>query len=452
MAAARSCLRGKRVRRLSQVVEIPYTPRPLWRSTIHPGLEGHRFSVVVAHRRFGKTVGTVNHTIKMSATNQLRSPQYAYIAPFLKQAKQISWNYLKYFTSPIPGIKKNESDLFVELPTLHVNAPGARIFIVGADHPDSLRGTYWDGVILDEYAQMKAELWGEVLRPALADRKGWAIFIGTPKGQNIFYDIYNRAKADPRWFTCMFRANESGVLPADELEDMKKDMTPTEIRQELDCDFTASAYNVLITIDLVNAGIARTYRPDQLITAPKVLGIDVARFGDDRSVFFRRQGLQAYTPKIFREIDNMSLASLAAQEINEFKPDAVFIDSGRGEGVIDRLRQLGYDVIEVPFGGRALKEPRYVNRRTEMWDSIRLWLDSGGSLPDLPDLKTDLVTPEFSFDAANRMKLQSKEQIKEKTGKSTDIGDALALTFAAPVQPRQFIFKPESAQGEYNPI
>jgi hypothetical protein len=116
------------------------------------------------------------------------------------------------------------------------------------------------------------------------------------------------------------------------------------------------------------------------------------------------------------------------------------------------LRQLGYEIIEVPFGGKALKEGRYVNRRTEMWDSVRLWLEQGGSLPDIADLKTDLVTPEYSFDAANRMKLQSNEQIKEKTGKATDLGDALALTFAAPVQPKQFTFRPEMAQGEYNPI
>jgi hypothetical protein len=419
------------------VVEIPYIPRPLWKSVIHPGLESHRFSVIVAHRRFGKTVGSINHTIKKATKNTLMAPQYAYLAPFQKQAKMIAWNYLKYYTSTIPGSTKNESNIFVELPSLHPNQPGARIYIVGADNPDVLRGTYWDGVIIDEYAQIRPELWGEVIRPALADREGWAVFIGTPKGQNQFYDIYQKALANQKWFVSLYRADESGVLPDEELKNMTEDMTPTEIRQELYCDFTASAYNVLITIDLITESVKKIYREDDIKYAAKVIGIDVARFGDDRSVIFKRQGLQAFNPDIFSDINNMDLASIAAQKIEQWKPDAVFIDSGRGEGVIDRLRQLGFqDIIEVPFGGKAMKSERYINRRTEMWDAMRQWLESGGSIPNIPDLKTDLVTPEYSFDAVNRMKLEPKEKIKERIGKSTDYGDGLALTFAHPVQPK----------------
>jgi hypothetical protein len=193
----------------------------------------------------------------------------------------------------------------------------------------------------------------------------------------------------------------------------------------------------LITIDLITESVKKIYREDDIKYAAKVIGIDVARFGDDRSVIFKRQGLQAFNPDIFSDINNMDLASIAAQKIEQWKPDAVFIDSGRGEGVIDRLRQLGFqDIIEVPFGGKAMKSERYINRRTEMWDAMRQWLESGGSIPNIPDLKTDLVTPEYSFDAVNRMKLEPKEKIKERIGKSTDYGDGLALTFAHPVQPK----------------
>ena len=431
----------------------------MWRAVIHPNLETHRFSVIVAHRRFGKTVGMVNHVIKMCIKNRKRSPMYAYLAPYRNQAKQIAWNYIKYYTHVIPGMKTNESELYVEFPSRFKGAVGGRIYIIGADHPDALRGTYWDGAILDEYAQIKPELWDEVLRPALADRKGWATFVGTPKGQNQFYEIYQRAQKEPEWYCCLYRADESGVFDEggrygpEELESMKKDMSAEAIRQELYCDFTASAYNILITIDAVTAASKKTHTAQDVQGAPKILGVDVARFGNDACVIMRRQGLVAFKPKVYHSINNMDFAARLIEEINRWRPDAVFVDSGRGEGVIDRCRQLGYDVTEVPFGGRATKDKRYVNRRTEMWDNMRAWLQAGGALPDMPELKTELVTPEYGFDAANRMKLESKEKIKERLGKSPDIADALALTFALPVYPKtRLAAGGTSCNTEFSPI
>ena len=437
---------------------IPYRPEKLWRETIHPNLESHRFAVVVAHRRFGKTVGTVNHIIKMCIRNRKRSPQYAYVAPFRNQAQQIAWNYLKYYTHVIPGVKVNESELFVEFPTRYDGAIGGRIYVKGADYPDSLRGTYWDGVVLDEYAQIKPELWNEVLRPALADRMGWAIFIGTPKGQNAFHEIYQHALKDPTWYACMYRADESGLFDAggrygpEELKAMKKDMSDDAIRQELYCDFTASAYNVLITIDMVTAAAKKFYTLKDVAGAPKIMGVDVARFGNDSSVIIRRQGLAAFKPSVFKDIDNMDLAARLMAEIDTWHPDAVFVDAGRGEGVIDRCRQMGYSVTEVPFGGRAIKDKQYVNKRCEMWDAMKNWLASGGSLPDSPQLKTELTTPEYGFDAANRMKLEPKEHIKERMGKSPDMADALALTFALPVMPGAATARSGMCETDYSPI
>lgn len=438
-------------------IVIPYKPERLWRKVIHPNLESHRFSVVVAHRRFGKTVGTVNHVIKKCIQNKRRSPMYAYIAPYRNQAEKIAWNYLKYYTHVIPGVKVNESELYIEFPSRYKGAEGGRIYIMGADHPDALRGTYWDGAILDEYAQIKPELWNEVIRPAIADRKGWVIFVGTPKGQNAFYEMYQRAQKEPDWYDCLYRADESGVFDVggrcgpEELASMKRDMSEEAIRQELYCDFTASAYNILITIDMVTAACGKAYTARDVAGAPKVLGVDVARFGNDRSVFVRRQGLAAFAPKVFRDIDNMDLAARLIAEIDAWKPDAVFIDAGRGEGVIDRCRQLGYQVTEVPFGGKAVKDKRYVNKRAEMWDGMRDWLAAGGSLPDVPELKTELVTPEYGYDAANRMKLEPKEHIKERMGKSPDLADALALTFALPVVPRAALERNTMCETEYEP-
>ena len=412
-------------------IQIPYRPRAIWRDTLHPAFDKCRFGVLVAHRRLGKTVGSVNAMLKKAVLDEKRSPQYAYIAPYRNQAKMIAWNYLKYYASNIPNLRINESELYIEIPTRHKGAVGARIYIVGADKPDALRGTYWDGVILDEYAQIKPELWGEIIRPALADRKGFAWFIGTPKGQNQFYDKYKESLSKDDWFSFIFRATETGIIDDEELEDMKRNMTDIEYRQEMLCDFTVSAFNILITIDMVETAVARHYTEAQIKGMPCILGVDVARFGDDRSVIACRQGEVLYEPQVYKGIDNMELVARIIEAIRKYDPVAVFIDAGGGSGVIDRLRQLGYtNIIEVAFGSSAENKDKYINLRTEMWHKMADWIRSTGSLPDMPELKAELTVVEYGFDNADRRKLKKKEDIKKDFGMSPDIADAVALTFA----------------------
>ena len=419
----------------SKVIEIQYTPRPFWRDVLHPALDQYRFAVIVAHRRFGKSVGSINHIIKKALTmTKYKAPNYAYLAPFLKQAKMIAWDYLKEYTAAIPNRRINESELYVELPSFYPNTRGARIYIIGADRPDGLRGTYWDGVVIDEYAQIRKELWGEVIRPALSDRRGWAVFIGTPKGQNQFYDMYLQAQQNNEWFSALYTVDDTDIISPDELESMKREMTKDEIMQELYCDFNVNAYNHLISLGLINDAMSKDLQEEDYKDMPRIMGVDVARFGDDRCVIFKRQGLMAFEPEIHQDVDNMTFTGIVARQIDEWGPDAVFIDAGRGEGIIDRLRQLGYkNVVEVPFGGKAILDTRYSNKRAEMWDGVRQWLEQGGSLPYNPDLRAELAMPEYSFDALNRVKLESKEKIKEKMGNSPDMADALCLTFAYPV-------------------
>lgn len=437
----------------SKVVKLGYEPLPFWKETLHPALDQYRYSVIVAHRRFGKTVGSLNQLIKRAIMNKkFKSPSYYYMAPFLKQAKMVAWEYLKQYTANIPDRKVNESELWIEIPSYYKNCRGARIYIMGADRPDALRGVYIDGIILDEYAQMKKEVWGEIIQPALADHKGWAVFIGTPKGQNGFYEKYLEACKYDDWFACLYTVDETGIIDKEELESMKRNMTDIEVRQELYCDFAASAYDRLISLDIVNAAMEKDEVPTkELKDSAKVMGVDVARFGDDRCVIFKRQGRQAFEPQILKDIDNMTFAGIISQEIESWCPDVVFIDAGRGEGVIDRLRQLGYNdrVVEVPFGGKAMKETRYINKRAEMWDECRIWLEQGGHLPYMPSLRKELTTPTYTFDGQNRIKLESKESIKERTGASPDIADALCLTFAAPANiSRNFMYKRARKRGQ----
>jgi hypothetical protein len=199
---------------------------------IHAGLK--RWNVLVCHRRFGKTVLCINELIKKAMTCKLERPRYAYLAPLYRQAKSIAWDYLKHYSAPIPGVKINESELRVDYPN------GARIQLHGADNPDALRGIYLDGVVLDEYAQMAPRVFTEILRPALSDRKGWAIFIGTPQGKNAFYDLYHEVDGDRDWLCRTYRASETGIIAQEELDAARKIMDADEYEQEFECSWSAA--------------------------------------------------------------------------------------------------------------------------------------------------------------------------------------------------------------------
>ncbi len=418
--------------RAAREAVIPYAPR-YPQDIIHPLLETHRFNVLVTHRQMGKTVCAVNHLLKCALTNPLPHPRYFYVAPFLKQAKLIAWDYFKRYASPLPGLKINEAELCLQLPT------GAKIWVAGADNPDALRGTYADGVALDEYAQIKPGVFDEIVRPMLLSRRGWTLFTGTPKGQNAFYELFQHAQKAARetpqlWWCGVFPADETGVIAPEELERIRLSTPVNIFRQEYLCDFSASADDVLIPVDLAAAACGRVYSAGETAGAPRVMGVDPARFGDDRSVIFCRQGLQAFMPQVLRRVDNMTLAARVAREIERFRPDAVFIDAGCGGGVIDRVRQLGFAVTEVPFASAPFKPGQYANKRAEMWGEMAEWLKAGGALPPCPELKADLCAPAYDFDASGKLRLEAKEKIKERCGRSPDLGDALALTFAFPVR------------------
>lgn len=192
-----------------------------------------RWFIGVAHRRAGKTVADINELVIGATKCQLANPRFAYVAPQLNQAKDIAWTYLKEYTAFLSP-KINESELWVELPG------GARIRIYGADNPDRLRGIYLDGVVLDEFGDMDPTIWSQVIRPALSDRKGWAAFIGTPKGKNTFYKLWVEAEDNPDWTRLMLKASETGLLDQKELADARKMMSDDEYAQEYECSFDAA--------------------------------------------------------------------------------------------------------------------------------------------------------------------------------------------------------------------
>lgn len=272
-------------------IVIPYAPRELQRR-VHDELDRSRFVVVVAHRRFGKTVLAVNHLIRAALTCTRERPRVAYVAPTYRQAKAIAWDYLRQFTDPIPGVAYNETELRADLPN------GGQVRLYGADNPDALRGIYLDAVVLDEVGLMQSRAWTEVIRPALADRQGSALFIGTPNGRNLFWDLRERATQADGWALHEFRASVTGIVPEAELADARRAMSEDAYRQEFECDFLASVRGAVYAREFSwlrdNGRIARVaYDPLVPVQTAWDLGV-----GDSTAIWF----LQLVGPEV-RAID-----------------------------------------------------------------------------------------------------------------------------------------------------
>lgn len=246
------------------VIEVKYQPRSHF---VPFHTRDQRFACMVAHRRAGKTVACVNEAVTRALYSQKKRPRYAYIGPLLKQAKKIAWEYLKEYTKGMTAKKPSESELSVVL--AHNQA---EIGIYGADNPDAFRGQYFDGVILDEYGDMAPSVWRKVLLPTLADRQGWAVFIGTPKGKNHFWEIYKRSRgeqlseydeegenylAKQNWYNFVLKASSSGILSPDELLLQRSEMSEDEYQQEFECSFDAAVlgtYYAALVVQLENKG------------------------------------------------------------------------------------------------------------------------------------------------------------------------------------------------------
>jgi phage terminase large subunit len=223
-------------------VTIPYSPRQ-WAIKLHETVK--RWIVLVLHRRAGKTVAVLNHLQR----DALRIPnsRFAYIAPFYKQAKNIARDLLKYYSRPIPGIKTNEAELSITYPN------GSKLNLYGADNPDSLRGIALWGVAFDEYSQQPSNIFTEIIRPALADHAGYAIWIGTPKGKNELYRLYEHGKVDEAWLSMLLTVEDTKLLPQSELDDARKLMSEDEYNQEFMCSFEVAIKGAYYAKELADA-------------------------------------------------------------------------------------------------------------------------------------------------------------------------------------------------------
>jgi len=266
----------------TQVI-IPYQPRPLQKQ-FHANQK--RFSVAVCHRRFGKTVMAINWLLKEVLTSKRSRAQGAYIAPTYGAAKRIAWQMLREYAGVIPGVKFNEAELRCDLPD------GKRIWLLGAENPDAIRGMAFSAVCMDEYADMNARLFPEIVRPALSDfGDGKALWIGTPRGANQFKEIYDYAllqmeQENPEWYAMLFPASETGVLEQKELDAAAGTMDPSQYEQEFNCSWSAALIGAYFAKQLDSADLDSrigkvSWEPNLDVTVSFDLGI-----ADSTAVWF----------------------------------------------------------------------------------------------------------------------------------------------------------------------
>jgi hypothetical protein len=399
-----------------------YAPRP-HQSDLHRALK--RFNVLVAHRRFGKTVFCINELIAKAAANTTKDARYGYVAPLLTQAKDVAWSYLKRFTAPIPGIEVSETELWVQLPN------GARIRLYGADNADRLRGLYFDGVVLDEYAQMSPRVWPEIVRPMLADREGWALFIGTPMGRNHFCALYEQAMGEPDWLAKRFPASETGILKRSELDAARRTMSTQAFAQEFECSFAAGvpgAYYAGLLEQAENDGrIGRVpWEPRLPVTTAWDLGI-----GDATAIWFAQILGQEIRIIDYYEASGAALAHYAKQ-LSE-KPyvyhehllphDVSVRELSTGQTRLDTLRNLG-------LRARVLSADSVEDGIEAVRNFIpRCWIDAQKCARGLDALR--LYRPEFDA----RRETFSARPVHDWTSHAADAFRYLARGLKRPLRP-----------------
>lgn len=313
-------------------------------------------------------------------------------------------------------------------------------------------------LLFDEASAIPDLIW-EVAEGALTDSNTeiiWCCFGNPTQNTGRFRECFGKFRH--RWSTRQIDSRTVAMTNKAQLQKWVDDYGEDSdfVRVRVRGVFPSSSANALLGPEDVEAAVKRYYDKTQYEFAARILGVDVARQGDDSSVIFPRQGRVAFKPRILRIPDTMLLAQQVALSINKWKADATFVDStgGYGVGVVDALRQTGQTPIEVYFSGKAL-DPRYFNKRSEMYFELAKWVKDGGALPDIPDLLEELCATTYTFQG-DKFRLDDKDTIKDTIGRSPDLADALALTFAFPVAPSlkhaHPSFEQRGVATEYDPF
>jgi hypothetical protein len=409
-----------------------------------PGLR----ALTIWPRRNGKDLIALNILIAKAIQ---RSGLYLYIGPLQTQTRQIVWmgstNEGRKFLDFIPSkfiAKKRDSQMEVDL----IN--GSLIKVVGSDQYDSLMGLNAIGAVFTEYSLQRPEAW-DYIRPMMAENGGWALFNGTPRGLNHMHKMAGMAKGNQEWFYQFLTRNDTGKPSLDAIRsDREAGMRESLIEQEYYCSWTSSSEEAFIPLDLVSPCKDVILNPPEYSHAPRIFGCDVAYAAKgDRAVITYRQGRKVHFVRSFVGKDNQAFAKEISRLAKIYKPHAICVDAGRGEGVISRLEALGHSHIvhAIHFGGKVYVEG-ISDMKALMWSRMEDWFLSPEK-PDMSgidnheltnednvfqDLARELSTPFKIIDEKNRVKVEPKSSLRSRGQSSPDLAESLGLTFAEEVE------------------
>ena len=437
----------------SKSVSVGFTPHKLQKEFLS---NFKQFNELICTRRFGKSVAGVvklcQTVVKLEATGRTKPVKAAYLAPEKKQAKTIVWPIIKQFLRPL--IEEGLMTIRDAEMEIHTSKGGSiMLYATEKEGYESLRGSYLDAVVIDEADKMPWDkVWLEVVRPTLNDTKGWALIVGTIAGRGNLYNIYNQYRNNERWNIAIYPFEEcwkelpaywttptSGIPDQQKYNDVLEDykFKPNEYQREYQCNWDCDGADQFIPSEHILGAMKAQPTEAMYKDMPVILGIDASGGGDDPWAVCKRQGAHTHNIELFHSIDDMEMCSKLIVMMNtEPKPDKVFVDitGGYGNGLVSRMRQLGYsDVIGVNFGSSS-PDPSYSDMRTYMYAKAKDWLaEQGNCIPDDPKLEQDLAAQEKRDQTNGRIRLMKKDEVRKKINRSCDRSDSFVLTFAMPV-------------------
>lgn len=336
-----------------------------------------RFNIAICHRRFGKSHLGANILIHMALSSKLKMPRFFYIAPNYSQAKRVIWDILKSYTHMVPGVEFNEAELRIDFPHNQ-----SRIQLLSAENPASLKGIYADFVVLDEYGDQSPMVWIEAVRPTLSDRKGGALFIGTVKGTNHFWELYEQARdgGDPEWAHFMFKASETKIIPEDELASARKTMSEETYAQEYECDPLAGLVGAYFAKEM-----ARAHSENRIGVVPHdpIIPVDTywdLGMNDSTAIWFMQSVRGQHRAIDYFEVSGLSIPEIIS-EINKKRytydsfvlpHDAQVRDLSSGRTRVQQFYSLGCrNVRVIPRVGAKMES---INAARVMLSSC--WFDA----------------------------------------------------------------------------
>lgn len=426
-------------------MDIPhnYKPREYQLPFLRAMDNGKKRAVWIVHRRGGKTKTVFNFTIKKAFE---RVGTYYHCFPEYGQGRKIIWdgidkegNRTLDHHCPVEIRKAtNKQEMKIEL----IN--GSIYQIIGADNYDSLVGPNPVGLIFDEWAvsDRYPKAW-DYFRPILTENGGWAVFVYTPRGRNHGWDLYQMAMNNPSWFCALMSVTDTKAISLADIQSERDDgMSEDMIRQEFFCDFLTSMGDIVIPFKYIQD--AKT-RDVDYSRAGRIAGLDVARFGNDRTAIVIRQGGSVIYVESWEGHDTVQTAGKVKDLFDSKMFDVCAVDTiGVGAGVYDMLKNIGaFPVVSVNVAESSSEPDRFHRLRDELWWKAREWFMSGDcTLRNLStssmqvELIKDIQDVHFKYNPTGQILIESKDEMKKRAvdGRSPDTGDAFCCTFSPRVE------------------